>query len=133
MENAIQSTGDKYRDNFLIKSTKGINIWMISFSSVVFFLLMLTSAVLFIFVRDIEFLVYFNIPNLSMYLITLFLAVKFSGNLKHYNSTNDPACIINAFKYQRRYFLILSAYLIVVAFSFMSYVLFLLLYVRGMN
>lgn len=115
------------------KYSNGLKIWIKIYTFLIFAILIVASAIIYIFISDYQFLIYINIPNIILYVVSMFFAVKFSEFIKKYNDTKNDEFLIAALKYQRNYFITLSAYVILITLCFLAYILFLFLYVRGMK
>ena len=133
MNNNISTITNTFESNIILNSIKGIKIWMILYAVLIFLTLISASAFIYIFISDYQFLIYLNIPNVLMFVVTLLFAIKYSVRLNDFRLSKNSESLVTAFKSQRNYFISLTIYVfLIVAFIF-AYLLFLLLYVRGMK
>jgi len=133
MNNNISTITNTFESNIILNSIKGIKIWMILYAVLIFLTLISASAFIYIFISDYQFLIYLNIPNVLMFVVTLLFAIKYSVRLNDFRLSKNSESLVTAFKSQRNYFISLTIYVFLIVAVIFAYLLFLLLYVRGMK
>lgn len=133
MNNDISPFSETFDGSVILKAAKGIKIWLLFYSFLVFWVILSASAFIYIFISKYNILIYLNIPNVLMLVITLLFCLKFSIVLRDINSSNKSESLAKAFKLQRNYLISLTAHVFLISVIIFVYVLYLFLYVRGMK
>ncbi len=133
MNDDISSFTNTNDSSLISKAANGIKIWMLLYALLIFLIIISSSAFIYIFISDYQFLIYLNIPNVLMLFVTLFFALKYSISIKEFRLNNNPDSLAKAFKSQRNYFISLTSFIFIIAAFILVYLLYLFLYVKGMK
>ena len=133
MNNDINPFAWTVDGSVILKAPNGIKIWMSFYAFLVFLVIFLASAFIYIFIGKYSFLIYLNIPNVLMLVITLLFCLKYSSILRDINTGNISESLAKAFKSQRNYLISLTAHVFLISVIIFVYILYLFLYVRGMK
>lgn len=133
MNNDISNISNSANSRVLSNTAKSVNIWMFIYVILIFIIILSVSAFIFFFISGYTVLIYINVINVLMLIVSIYFALKYSAHINKYNSNNIHDTLLRAFIAQRNYLISLTSFIFIIVLFIVVYLLYMFLYVQGMK